>query len=169
MSLPQNLPRRHLSVKAYRVVRKGRDPLSTEWNLKNGGRYNPPGEFPALYASLRESTAAAEKARSERLRGIDPEQYPPGEWWAYELALDFESVLDLTDSKVLANLAIGQETLLGEDRTRTQQIAREARAAGFQALLVPSVAARGEKNLVVFTDRPHAEPRVLTSRAIRLV
>ncbi|MBI2956710.1 MAG: RES family NAD+ phosphorylase [Acidobacteria bacterium] len=168
MPLPSNLPRLHLSVKAYRVVRKGRDPLATEWSLRNGGRYNPKDEFPALYVSLDEQTATAEKARNERLRGINPEEYAFGEWWAYEIAFDLESVLDLTDGKVLANLGVEKSNLQGQDRTLTHQIARDARASGFQALLVPSAATGGGKNLVIFTDTAHGEPRVLASRPVRL-
>lgn len=168
MPLPPDLPRTALSLTVFRVVREGLDPLATTGSLKAGGRFNPQNEFGALYTSLDPKTAALEVARGLRARGIDPEQFPAGAWWVYELELKLESVLDLTDPTVLEKSGISAERLTGSDVNATREIAADARGRGYQALLVPSAAAPGCKNLVIFPDRTPARPVVLSSIPITL-
>jgi filamentous hemagglutinin len=136
--------------------------------LKAGGRFNPPNEFGALYTSLDAKTAAQEIARGLRARGIDPEQSPEGAWWVYELEVKLDSVLDLTDPAVLEKSGISASSLTGSDVNTTRRIAAEAREQGYQALLAPSAAASGLKNLVIFLDRTPARPIALSSKPVRL-
>ncbi len=102
------------------------------------------------------------------MRGVDPEQFPESAWWVYELEVKLESVLDLTDSNVLRKSAIAVSSLTGSDVTSTRRIAAQAREQGYEALLVPSAAAPGSKNLVIFLDRAPAGPIVLSSKPVRL-
>jgi RES domain-containing protein len=166
LALPPNLPRSRISTVVLRVVREGRDPLATRGSLKAGGRFNPPGEFGALYTSLESATAAQEMARGLRQRGIDPQQFPEGAWWVYELEVELESVLDLTDPNVLERIGIQQDSLTGAEINATREIAAQAREQGFEALLVPSAAVPSSKNLVVFLDRLEARPNVVSSRPV---
>ena len=168
MILPPDLPRSRVSAVIFRIVREGLDPLGTAGSLEAGGRFNPPHEFGALYASLQATTAAKEVARGLRQRGVDPAGFPESAWWIYELEVTSESVLDLTDPEVLQKAGIQQGSLTGADISATQEIARQARTQGYEALLVPSAAAPGSKNLVLFVDRLPAEPHVLSSRPVRL-
>ena len=147
-------------------MREGVDPLVTTGSLKSGGRYNPPNEFGALYTSLDAKTAAQEVARGLRARGIDPEQFPEGAWWVYELEVKLESVLDLTDADVLQKSRLERDSLIGSDVNATRQIGAEARERGYQALSVPSAAVAGSKNLVIFLDKASARPNVLSSRPV---
>ena len=149
-------------------MREGLDPLATTGSLKAGGRFNPPNEFGALYNSLDANTAAQEVARGLRARGIDPEQFPAEAWWVYELEVTLESVLDLTDPAVLQKTAISVDLLTSSDVDATRQIAAEARERGYEALLVPSAAAPGLKNLVIFLDQASVHPIVISSRPISL-
>jgi RES domain-containing protein len=149
-------------------VREGIDPLATTGSLKAGGRFNPPNEFGALYTSLDAKTAAQEVARGLRARGIDPEQFPEGAWWVYEVEVKLDSVLDLTDPVVLERSGISAGSLTGSDVNATRGIAAEARERGYEALLVPSAAAPGSKNLVVFLDRAPAPPNVISSKPIKV-
>ena len=168
MALPPGLPRATLSTTVFRVVREGLDPLATTGSVKAGGRFNPPKEFCALYTSLNATTAAQEVARGLRTRGVDPEQFPEGAWWVYELEVKLESVLDLTDLDVLRKIAIAGSALTGSDLTATRRIGAEAREQGYEALLVPSAAAPGSKNLVIFLDRAPVRPIVLSSKPVSL-
>lgn len=102
------------------------------------------------------------------MRAVDPAQFPEGAWWVYELEVQLESVLDLTDSEVLRKTAIAASSLTGSDLTATRRIAAEAREQGYEALLVPSAAAPESKNLVIFLDRVPAPPIVLSSKPVRL-
>jgi RES domain-containing protein len=168
LAVPPDVPRFPLSAVVFRVVREGLDPLATTGSLKAGGRFNPPNEFSALYTSLEAATAAKEVARGLRQRGIDPKQFPEGAWWVYELEVKLESVLDLSAADVLQKSGIPESSLTGSDVNTTRQIGAEARERGYEALLVPSVAAFGSKNLVIFLDNASARPNVLSSKPISL-
>ncbi|MFQ6090246.1 MAG: RES domain-containing protein, partial [Candidatus Bipolaricaulia bacterium] len=75
-----------------------------------------------------------------------------------EVQVTLRKVLDLSDDRVLRELGIERGDLMrvtgdeAEDYRLTREIARAARAAGFEALKVPSVTTCGS-NLVVFSDR----------------
>jgi len=166
LALPPDLPRSSISATVFRVVRGGLDPLATSGSLKAGGRFNPPNEFAALYSSIEGATAAREVARGLRQRGIDPDQFPEGAWWVYELEVKLESVLDLTDPDVLQKIGISESSLAGNDINATRSIASEAREGGYGALLVRSAAVAGSKNVVVFLDKVSERPTVLSSRLV---
>ncbi len=140
--------------------------MGTAGSLRAGGRYNPPGELGVLYTSLDRATATKEVARGLRLRGVDPKQFPAGAWWVYELQVELEAVLDLTDPDVLEKLGIERDALAATDLRATRRIAAEARSAGYQALLAPSAAAPGAKNLIVFLDTLPEAPIVLSSHPV---
>ena len=169
MVLPAELPRLPLSTRVFRVVREGLDPLATTGSFEAGGRFNPPKVFGALYTSLDRDTAAKEVARGLRARGVDPDQFPTGTWWIYELEVRLESVLDLTDADVMRKAGIEESSLTGGDLSTPRSIAAEARKQGYEALLVPSAAAAGLKNLVIFLDKLSARPTVLSSKPVSLV
>lgn len=137
-------------------------------SLEAGGRFNPPREFGALYTSLEATTAAKEVARGLKQRGVDPDQFPEGAWWVYELEVKLEAVLDLTDPDVLRKSGIQRDTLTGSDVNATREIAAQARERGYEALLVPSAAAANSRNLVIFVDKLPVRPNVLTSRPVSL-
>ena len=167
MALPSDLPRSPLFAVVFRVVREGLDPLATTGSLRAGGRFNPPNEFGALYTSFEETTAAKEVARGLKQRGIDPDQFPDRAWWVYELEVKLESVLDLTDADVLQKSGLQRDSLTGSDVIATREIAAKAREHGYEALLVPSAAAPGSKNLVIFFDKISTRPIVASSKPVR--
>jgi RES domain-containing protein len=168
LALPPDLPRSSLSITVFRVLREGLDPLATAGSRKAGGRFNPPNEFGALYTSLDAKTAAQEVGKGLRARGIDPEQFPEGAWWVYEVEVKLESALDLTAPTVLEKSGISASSLTGSDLNATRKIAADARERGYEALLVPSAAVPGSKNLVIFLDLASARPIVLSSKPIAL-
>ncbi len=59
-------------------------------------------------------------------------------------------VLDLTDPGMRDQIGISEAELVGDDRSRCQEISSAARAAGLDGILAPSAAVRGERTLVVF-------------------
>jgi RES domain-containing protein len=148
-------------------VEAGRNPLLVGGSRAIGGRYNPPGEFGALYASFEERTAIAEVARGLAQRGIDPAAYAEGRWWSYELDVTLSNVLDLTDADVLSAVGLRAEQLTGPNTSATRSVAAAARAAGFQGLIVPSAASPAEKNVVIFVEALEQPPAVLSSRPVK--
>ena len=168
MPLSPDLPRTRTSTTVYRIVFKGVDPLSTEGSRKVGGRYNPVGEFAAFYTSSDESTAVAEVARGLRQRGLDPAEYAPGAWWVYELAIEIDDVLDLTDTSVLNLLGVEAASLTSDDVRLTRDLAARARAASFKALITPSATIPDSTNIVIFLDQLEKPPKILSSRPVEL-
>jgi RES domain-containing protein len=152
----------------YRVVRDGVDPLGTVGSLRAGGRFNAPGEFAVLYTSLDPVTAGKEVARGLKQRGIDPSQFPPGSWWMYELEVEIEGVLDLTNPDILQRIEVESDALTRNELNTPRSVAAEARGDGFQGLLVPSAVAPDSKNLVIFLDKLPGIPNVLSSRPANL-
>ena len=134
--------------------------------MKAGGRWNPPHEFAALYTSPEAATAAKEVARGLKQRGIDPSFYPPDAWWTNEQEVKLGAVLELANLEALAKMGMTPNSLTGRDVSITREIARQARDRGYEALLVPSAADPGSKNLVVFLDKLTVIPNVLSSRPV---
>jgi RES domain-containing protein len=163
----RDAPRAALSATVYRVVRSGVDPLSSRGSELIGGRYNLRGAKGVLYASLDKVTALHEAARALRIRGIDPADFGPRDWWAYELELNSNRVLDLTDQSILELLQIISADLTGGDVSRTRQIGRHAFEAGYEAIIAPSATHAG-KNIVIFLSAGVTPPFVMASTAVNL-
>lgn len=66
------------------------------------------------------------------------------------VGVDALAVLDLTDPDVRDVLGVTEDELVADDVTRCQQLAADARDAGFDGLLAPSGALDGETTLAVF-------------------
>jgi len=164
----EDAPRTTVAATVYRVVLRGIDPLASRGSELNGGRYNSPGTKGVVYASFRKPTAVAEVVRGLKARGINPQEYGPDDWWAYEVELDLSRVLDLTDTRVLERLHVSAEALLASDMTVTRQIGRQALEAGYEAVIGPSAASPGERNLVIFLGAVAREPRVTSSLPVEL-
>jgi len=116
---------------------------SDEGAKRRGGRYNPPGEFGALYLSANPEGCLAELAARTHM----PPSLTEG---AIEVRLD--RVCDLTDPATQDAIGVSLADLTDPDWTVTQQLGRAIRDAGFQGIRVPS-AAGPHVNLVVFKDR----------------
>lgn len=165
---PVELARESIPQIAYRVVRRGVDPLSTAGSERNGGRYHDPGVAGVLYTSTDRATAIAEVVRGLQARGIDPDSFGPQDWWVYELRVSLDRVLDVADPESLAGLKVTASALFADNTEDTRRIGRQARDAGFQALLAPSAAVRSSNNLVLFLAAIPAVPEVISSTAVEL-
>lgn len=161
-------PHSSVSATVFRVVRKGVDPLSSRGSELNGGRYNLPGTKGILYASFEKAVAVAELAKGLKARGINPNDYGADEWWAYELELTSNRVLDLTDPKVVETLRITRASMLGDEVAITRQIGKQAIEAGFDAIIAPSAAHPEGKNIVIMLTAASQPPAVRASTPVDL-
>ncbi len=145
------LSARALRGQFYRVVREERREqlLSPEGSLLYGGRYNAPSTFGVLYCAERPDVATAEIRRGAGASLLKP-SFVMG-----TLEVDLRRVLDLTDPEILAQLDVRPGDLVTPSYALTQELARLAREAGFEGLVVPSATGLG-RNLVLFTD--HLDP-----------
>ncbi|MGE5276322.1 MAG: RES family NAD+ phosphorylase [Acidobacteriota bacterium] len=137
-----------------------RDLVSGEGVRRHGGRWNPPGAFAAVYASLSPETALAEALAQFRHYGIPEADALPRVIAALEVRL--EALSDLTAGSAPRTLRVSRRRMRndawrraqGEGReSLTQAIGRAAFEAGLEALLVPSAADPSGTNLVVFPAR----------------
>jgi RES domain-containing protein len=138
----------------FRIVsaRYQDESLNTVGSFQHGGYYNPKGEFGVLYLSESVGVCTAEVLRAV----ADPAFFQdPRMCGTIQVVL--AKILDLTNEQILKELGIRKEDLLQDtgDRERDyrlpRQIGRLARAAGFEALKVPSVISQGN-NLVIFKE-----------------
>lgn len=120
------------------------------------GRWNRRGEYACLYTALTRPGALAELARARAHYGT---ALGPRELVSIDVTLS--PVLDLTDRAALRRAAEGagvssDAALLAADGEgpleHCRRMADWARAEGFTALLVPSAAATGATNLVIYFD-----------------
>lgn len=136
-------------------------PLSAIGSIRRGGRYNPRGDFEAFYLGKHPDTVVREikmvsldNAGNEIVIAKPPQVL-------VTVRYDLRRIADLTDPAVRRRLGVTKRDLLTEwsddvDAGRvpiTHTIGLAARAAGFEALLVPSARNKGENNLVVFVDQ----------------
>ena len=149
-----------LELKVWRHVPSGAHPLNFGWLLKATGRWNRRGIYGCLYASLTQEGAVAEleKQRAHSSPASASVSFAARDVVSVRVSVD--PVLNLTDPAVIATLGVNVADFLGDDDTsleRCRTVSDFARAQGYRALIVPSAALAGAKNLVVFLDGPAHE------------
>lgn len=136
------------------------DIASVRGSIIAGGRYNFKGTFGVLYLSADIHTCIEEATRATQRREFEVAAGLPRTTIGVRVKLT--KVLDLTDPKILRRIGVSQRILKNIDwqhiqnsrneEAITQSIAKYARDAGFEGLLVPSAVCDG-KNIDIFTDR----------------
>jgi RES domain-containing protein len=144
-----------------------RDMTTGLGSARAGGRWNPAGSFPTVYASLEPETAMSESLATFRYYG-----------WALHSALprlfraihaELASVLDLRELPPRHPLHGWMDRALEEDwrafqshgcESTSQAIGHAAHTAGLEGLLVPSHVSPGGGNLVAFPDRLRPGSRI---------
>lgn len=151
-----------LTLTVWRHLPRGAHPLDFGRILRASGRWNRPGLYGALYTALSKDGALAEleKYRAAATPKGASAAINFSERDVVSIEVSIEPVLDLTDASTIATLGMDVTQYLGDDddsREACRTVADFARAKGFRGILVPSAAADGEKNLVIFVDIPSAQ------------
>jgi RES domain-containing protein len=159
----------------------GNDLLTGIGSQKEGGRWNPKGLFPTVYASLEPETAMAEALEHYRYYGLPIESAMPKTFVSVRVRLrHMLPVLPATHQKIWRELRLSREVhgrvwrafgltflrlrrerwrelqRLGKE-ARTQAIGRLSWKAKLEGLLVPSLARPDGTNLVYFPDNRKTE------------
>ena len=118
------------------------------------GRYHREGGPGAWYGSSSERAAWAELIRHTPRKGVDRFEMKRR---IGRIRVKGLVVLDLTSEATRLALGLGRHSflsddLVGEEYARCQDLAERARKAGFEGVLAPSAAMRGELTLVVFPE-----------------
>jgi RES domain-containing protein len=134
------------------------DALSTRGSRAWGGRFNVATEFGVLYLSCDLQTCLNELEHAARYEGVFVEEKLPRTIVGVRVIL--KNVLDLTNpltrkklklsKRILIDTEWIKENVMGKEAA-TQIIGRVAKAAGFEAILVPSARCSG-KNLNLIDD-----------------
>jgi len=132
-----------LDASCYRMVSQKYDALNTNGSLLYPGRYNS-GGFLVLYTSDSQEVCEAELARKTEIK-------TKLTYKITKLNVKLKKVLDLTNEKNLRVLDIQENNLIGDSRDITQHIASLAYQKGYEALLVPSAAGKGN-NIILFPE-----------------
>lgn len=112
-------------------------------------RYNPKGEFGVLYLSK-----TPECAYREKLKQVDGKKKNLKPQVVGRFKIKLPRCLDLTNHKNREYLGLLIEDLIDQtDFSVTQSIAREARQAGFEAIIAPSAIGEDCYTMVIFKDK----------------
>lgn len=132
-----------------------------------GGRFNQRGKFHVLYLSLEKETCLAELEKYAERGGLALKKELPHPTTIFPWEIRLSCVLDLTDASVREKLLIDEQMLCQTDWetlqnhyeiiAATQRIGKLAKDYGFVALLTPSSAKPGGRNLNIFID--NVDPR----------
>ena len=152
-----SLPTKAYRGVVYRHIPKGGDAMATSFSHSAGGRWNPPGEFGALYTTTAEDDIEREIERAAAKRGIAPQDLLPRD--IVTIAVSLKKVLDLTDPAVLRALKFSADELIEDVYERTWELARAVFRAGIEGIVVPSATGRG-KNLVIYSENLSSQPAV---------
>lgn len=117
---------------------------------RTGYRFNPPGEFGAIYLSLDRDTAVRELRRLAAYNDLPLSALMPRNLIIARVRL--QRVLNLCADEGRRTYAITQEELEASDWSACQAVARRARSHGYEAIHYPSATGAGE-NLALFLDR----------------
>ena len=149
-----------LTITVWRHIPQGGHPLHLGRILKARGRWNRAGIYGALYTALTREGALAElrKIREQNASGSGTIAFSKRELRSIEVKV--QPILDLTDPATIKTLAVDVREFLGDDDGSLEacrKVADFARAQNYRAMIVPSAALEGEKNLVIFPDGPAHE------------
>jgi len=134
-------------------------------SLRHPYRFNPAGEFGALYLAVAPEIARAELERQAARIGVEIEKMAPRVMLHVDVRL--QHVLDLTDARIRQEWDVTEQDLASDHYARCQEVARVARREGYEAILYPSAAAEGD-NLAVFYDQLRAGSWANVSRTADL-
>lgn len=133
----------------------GHEILSGKGALRNGGRWNSPRTFPAVYGSTRGAVAVEESEANDRYYGFRCRKAR----LFVCIGMELECVLDLTDRLTLKRLNLVAKHLKAEDwrkvnadghESLTQCVGRVAHSVGAEGLLAPSSCVKGGVNVAYF-------------------
>ena len=153
-----------------------RDDLVTGAGARaNGGRWNPPGIFPAVYACLEPETAMAEALAHFRRFQFPLTAAMPRVFAAIKVQLN--RLLDLRLGAVRKIVRVSARRIRMEEWWTKQELGEEALTqamgrlgweARWEGLLVPSAALAGGANLVVFPENldPSSRLEILNPAAL---
>jgi RES domain-containing protein len=152
------VPSRSWEGRAFRWTFEGTPPDRAN---SRGARWNPPG-VEALYTCMTRAGVLAESDYLIAAQSISPKRSR----CIHTFALSLNSILELTDTVVLASLGIDVDALTSVDLSKCQLVGGAVERLGHEGLIVPS-ARSPVNNLVIYVNRrPFGAPLDLVETEI---
>lgn len=136
-------PRLPWSGAAYRYTTARRDPLSGAGARINGGRWNPPEIFSALYLGVPIEACLAELERAASSQGLVPAAMLRVPYRLHTLQVAHASVLDLTTPSALAAVGLTESDIGADDWDPCQAVGHAAWFLRFDGVLANSASGTG--------------------------
>lgn len=146
----------------WRYLPRGAHPLHAGFILLAAGRWNRRDVYGCLYPSLSREGAAAEYAKELRRMGLDASADQPKDLVSLRVAV--ARVLDLTSPGERRRVGISLGELTGDDDDALEScriVADLARLRGYAAILSPSAALAGARNLNLYIDARAGHVRLM--------
>lgn len=146
-----------LEFLVWRHIPVGSHPLHFGWILKARGRWNRAGQYGALYTSLSREGAMAELRKYREVATASDVAVKFQKRHLVSIRVEVEPVLDLTDPSTIRILKTDASAFLEDDDgslAACRTISDFARSQEYRALIAPSAALPGAKNLIIFSDGP---------------
>ena len=132
---------------------KGAHALNFGFLSRAAGRWNRPGEYGCLYTALTRDGAIAEYRRVLGSTGLTDDECAPRD--LVSIIADVKPVLDVTNPAVYSRIGVGAQNLIRDEDEHFEfcrTIADFARSEGYNAVLSPSAASPGDRNLNIYLD-----------------
>jgi RES domain-containing protein len=137
----------------WRYVPRGAHPLHVGFILLARGRWNRQDEYGCLYTSLSREGVVAEYGKELRRLGLEASADQAKD--LVSLNVGVARVLDLTDVHERERFGVSLDTLTGDEEDDLEScrlVADLARLGGYDAILSPSAALAGQRNLNLYID-----------------
>lgn len=135
----------------FRYTTARRDPQSGAGARINGGRWNPPGLFPAIYLAIPENACMAKLDRAAQSQGVPPETMLRVPYKLHTLRVTGARVLDLTGTR-LEQVGLTADDVAGDDWEPCQAVGHGAWFLHFEGMLADSASGVG-RVLTLFEGR----------------
>lgn len=139
------------SGEVFRYTTARRDPLSGAGARIHGGRWNPPGLFPAVYLASPESACIAELDRAAQSQGLPAETLLRVPYKLHTLRVAGARIFDLTGVG-LEQVGLTGDDVAGADWEPCQAVGHGAWFLHFEGLLADSASGVG-RVLALFEGR----------------
>ena len=133
----------------YRHTSPAYTPLSGDGARRQGGRWNPPDSFRVVYTALEVETVDREFARFVLRAGVTKPSITRRQLATIRVRLS--RVLDLTNEVTRDALGVSEAEITSDDLAIARAIGEAAHHLGYEAVLAPSGAGRGNV-LAIFLD-----------------
>jgi hypothetical protein len=137
----------------WRYIPRGAHPLHVGFLLQASGRWNRFGEYGCLYTALTREGAVAEYDKALRYAGLARDE--DAERDLVTVHVDVEPVMSIITMDFLRGSGLAAAELTtdtDESFEICRTIADYARAAGYCAIISPSAALAGQRNLTIYFD-----------------